>query len=571
MVRPMGRRLPIICGLLALVLATSASSALAQQRPLLRISFPREDGSLTPYTFRNGYSLMTLVYDTLTWRDAGGVPRPWLARSVRRDGPRRVVVKLRRGVRWHDGRPLTAQDVVFTYRYVARRPHPRFTQQLSDVASVTAPDDDTVVFDLARPSLGFLDQPLADVPILPRHLWERVPQDRLAPPGLPVGSGPYRLVRHLPGRSYSFEANRRYFKGTPLVRRIDVPIIGTEAESSAEVDRGTLDAAPATVPPGTISPRMRRVRLAEGISYNGTMLTFNLRRPPFHRRAARLAVARALDLTRIAGKLRGPGATVTAERGILHPASRWAGRTDLHRADAAAARRTFAERGVGPFDVLASSDDGVRLQAARRVVEALRSAGAQARLVTRSASGYERSLGLGGATPNFDVAVVGIPALASYDPAYLRTLFGDPRTSALNESGYRSARYDRAAERVAAAPTVAARRRAVAAELRLIADDLPVVPLFFGGTTYAYASFDYDWVRVRGGSIVDKLSFLPGSRAAERPAAAAVANPADPAGDGGVSLVPVIIGLAALMALAGGWWLLRPARSGNAPGSRRSR
>src|ERR671917_161720 len=126
--------------LLALVLATAAAGlgsppAGAQSRaPLVRLPFPAYDGTLTPYTFEAGYPLMTLVYDTLLWRDAGGVPRPWLARSATRsDGGTRVTIRLRRGVRWHDGRPLTAADVAFTLGFMARRFHPRFTPQLENV------------------------------------------------------------------------------------------------------------------------------------------------------------------------------------------------------------------------------------------------------------------------------------------------------------------------------------------------------------------------------------------------------------------------------------------------------
>ncbi|MEJ7764108.1 MAG: hypothetical protein WKF86_01305, partial [Acidimicrobiales bacterium] len=48
---------------------------------LLRIAFPQEDGSLTPYTFEVGYPLLTLVDDTLMWRDAQGIPQPLLARA----------------------------------------------------------------------------------------------------------------------------------------------------------------------------------------------------------------------------------------------------------------------------------------------------------------------------------------------------------------------------------------------------------------------------------------------------------------------------------------------------------
>ncbi|MCA1704479.1 MAG: ABC transporter substrate-binding protein, partial [Actinobacteria bacterium] len=209
---------------LAATMATFAAAALllpatagSQGGPsVVRIPFPREDGSLTPYTFRLGYPLVSLIYDTLMLRDDGGVPRPWLARSVRRSGLR-LTIQLRRGVRWQDGPPLTSDDVVFTFGHVASRRNPRFTPQVRDVAAVQATGPYTVVITLRRPSLGFLDQPLADMPILPAHLWRNLPPGRLAPSGPPIGSGPYRLVGHQKGKSYRFEANRRYFRGAPAV------------------------------------------------------------------------------------------------------------------------------------------------------------------------------------------------------------------------------------------------------------------------------------------------------------------------------------------------------------------
>lgn len=149
-----------------------------------------------------------------------------------------MTVRLREGVRWHDRRPLTADDVAFTFQFVAERAHPRFTAQVTEIESVEAIDPLTVVFDLSRPSLGFDDQPLADVPILPRHLWEQLPAGRLAPTGLPVGSGPYRLVRAQERGGYVFRASRDYFGGRPAVDRIDVPIIRQEAATLRLPPRG---------------------------------------------------------------------------------------------------------------------------------------------------------------------------------------------------------------------------------------------------------------------------------------------------------------------------------------------
>lgn len=552
------RSAPTILGLAIVAALCVAGTAAAAATKPLRIAFPSEDGSLTPYTFKTGYPLVMLVYDTLTWRDAEGVARPWLATSVRRsDGGRRVTVKLRSGVRWHDGRAFSSADVVFTYRHMAARTHPRFTPQLRDIERVTAPDDRTVVFTLRRASLGFEDQPLADVPILPRHLWAGLSAEQRAPAGLPVGTGPYRLTRHVVGERYAFRANRRYFKGAPAVGAIDVPIVRREDDAFSGLNEGSLDAAPVNVPPGQNRERSRRLEFASGTSYSGTMLEFNLAVRPFDVLHARVAVTQAIDVATIAGISTGAGALVGAERGMLHPASRWAPTRVLHRSNATEARLALAEGGVEPFTVLASSGDGVRLAAARRVVRALRRAGARVRLVMVAPERFEQRLGRSGGVADFQAAVVGIPALSSYDPSYLSNVFGDPQTATLNDGGYRSPEFAQLADRVASATTRAARRAAVTEQLELLARDLPALPLFFGGTTFAYRSVGYDdWVDVEGTGILDKQSFLARDPAAREPATAAT-DPRDTAADGdGVSLMPYITGLGVLLAVLLAWRLL---------------
>ena len=90
------KRLALALAVLACAGGQGASAAAAQQPAnLVRIPFSQDDGSLTPYSFELGYPFMTLMYDTLLWRDARGRPRPWLASGLRRsaDG-RQVTVRL---------------------------------------------------------------------------------------------------------------------------------------------------------------------------------------------------------------------------------------------------------------------------------------------------------------------------------------------------------------------------------------------------------------------------------------------------------------------------------------------
>ena len=531
---------------LAAGLNASPAGAGPSQAKVVRLPLPQYDGTLTPYTFELAYPLVTLVYDTLLWRDAEGVPQPWLARSVKRsNGGRRLTVRLREGVRWHDGRPVTADDVAFTLQFVAARFQPSFTPQLADIQRVRVSDRLTVTIDLRRPSLGFDDQPLSDLPILPQHLWQGLEGGQAVPDGLPVGSGPYRLVQSERRDGYEFRANPAYFKGRPRVGRIEVPIVRDEDRTYDALRDREVDMLPIPLPEDIADElgESSSINVARGPSYTGTALLLNLRRPPFDDPAARKAVARAFDLGRI---LRNTGPGVPADRGNLHPDSRWAPREILQRDDVSAARRALAGLGLPPIRVLAPSNDGVRLEAGRQVVLALRRAGAKASFGKLPRGELGEAIGEDGATPDFDAAIVSTPALASYDPNFLARQFGsDDATAPLNYSGYRSAAFDALADRVVTAPDPEARERAAAAELRLLATDLPMIPLFFSEAALAYRPSVYDgWIFIKGSGILDKRSFLPNNQAR------AQAGVAAPEGDGDSGTVAGTIRSAALGVLA---------------------
>lgn len=560
-----------VCGravLLALALCAAVVTSLpahAQaQRPrssVVSIPLPQDDGKLTPHTFQSAYPLLTLVYDTLLWRDAQGVPRPWLARSIirSRDG-RRLTIRLAEGVRWHDGEPLTADDVAFSYKLARAREHPRFAPQLRDMQSIEATSPRTVVINLRRASLGFLDQPLADLPIVPEHQWEELGPRRLAPAGLPVGSGPYRLVAHQRGRGYRFEANPRYFLGRPAPATIRVPIIRDTAGTFAALEEGEVDMVPVS-PPAASRGALDGldIETATGASYLGTVLMFNLRRPPFDRVEARRAVASALDQVRIAGAvgdIGGETAAVASQRGYLHPASRWAPRRELRTFDEDGARRALRRLDLAPLGVLAADNDPVQLEAGRQVVLALRRAGVEAQLEQRSVEALDEAVGEGGAVANFELALWSAPPLASYDPNFLRAVFGEG--APLNRSGYASARFERLATQVAASRDERSRQRAVLDELRLLARETPVVPLFFQNGAFGFRPAAHEgWVFVKGSGILDKRSFLTGGTARSRvePADRSSSPGSDPLPVGAVGLVALGLAAVAIGVLA--WGSLR--------------
>jgi peptide/nickel transport system substrate-binding protein len=542
------RRLSILPTFVAVLVAgMPAAPAVAQETvPVVRVPFPAYDGTLTPYTFGIGYPLVTLVYDTLMWRDDAGIPRPWLARSVKRsDNGRRLTLTLAEGVNWHDGRPLTAADVAFTFRFAASRYHPRFTPSLSNVRRISTEGTRTVRIDLRRRSIGFDDQPLADLPILPRHLWQGLPAGRTAPRGLPVGTGPYRLVQADRKDGYVFRANTDFFLDEPRVREIRVPIIGDADETYKALKDRRLDMVPLVLPRRSAEDLDAGlgISLRRGPSFTGTSLVLNLRRAPFDRREVRQAVAASLNLQRL---VRNVSPAESAIRGFVHPASDWAGGARVQAYNAEQAATLANALGERELPVLAPVNDPVRIEAGRQVVLALGRAGARAKLVKVSRARLDRALGATGQPPDFDAAIETIPALVSHDPDYLTRLFGSDRNGGapLNASGYRSAAFDRAAARVLSAPTKRERRLATQEELRLLARDVPAIPLFFSRGVFANRPSIYPgWVFVEGTGILDKRSFLPGGDTIGDPGAVTGTISAD---EGGFTDVLNIISLVAL-------------------------
>lgn len=512
---------------------------------LVRLPFPQDDGSLTPYTFDLGYPLLTLIYDTLLWRGPDGEPQPWLATSmVTSNDGRRLTLQLAPGVKWQDGVALSAADVAFTFSYVAAHPQGRFSPEVADVSGVRAIGATTVVIDLAQPSPGFAQSTLDDLPILPAHLWAHLAPGQLTPPGPAMGSGPYRLVSYQPGQGYRLAANLDYFKGPPTVATIEVPIIHDLAGTLSAFQQRRVDMIPLSLPVAdTAQVDDFGTRVSTGPSYLGTELEFNLHQVPFDRPQVRRAVAEAIDLAAMAGAV---GDAVDASHGFVHPASPWATSQVLHHGDLAGARAVLVPLRLSSLAVLAPDNDPIEMQAAAQVAVALQRAGVAAAPRYLSVTQLKTDMGPGGASPSSGLAITAIDPLISYDPSVLA-----PELAA---GGYHSASFNTLAARVATTTDPSTRRAAVAAELAQVATDVPALPLFFANGSFAYHPAVYDgWVYVKGTGIFDKLSFLASAGA---PAGAAPATPgapaAAPASPGGFSfsiLAWAMAGVAAVLAV----------------------
>ena len=110
--------------------------------------------------------------------------------------PSTWVVRLRDGVKWHDGKPFTADDVVFTYTSFRDGSPNRYTHHVNDapkIEQIVAEDARTVTFSCGYPCPSLDAVTFADLPILPKHIWESIKEPQTYKE-LPIGTGPYKLV-----------------------------------------------------------------------------------------------------------------------------------------------------------------------------------------------------------------------------------------------------------------------------------------------------------------------------------------------------------------------------------------
>jgi peptide/nickel transport system substrate-binding protein len=244
------------------------------------------------------YVLLT----TLARYDSTLAPQPYLARSWEWAGHRRqLTFHLHSKVRWHDGHPTTARDVVWTL-VAARDPatgYPR-ASELTTLESVTAPDDSTVVLRFSAAQRTFPDF-LTDLAILPAHLLDGIPHAGLRQASWnrsPVGNGPFRFVAHEANRRWVFTANRSFpeeLGGPPRLDRFIIVVVDEPTTKLAALTAGELDFAGIQPAHAAFVQRDSNLRVLSYPILWTDGIVFNLRRPPFHRLETRRLLSAAID------------------------------------------------------------------------------------------------------------------------------------------------------------------------------------------------------------------------------------------------------------------------------------
>lgn len=453
-------------------------------------------GYPTPFAYVRGPGMIqtSYLFDTLLWEDSTGKPGPWLARewSQSPDGLEWRFT-LRDNIKWHDGQPLTAEDVKFSFEYISTGPGATGASRV-DLKEVVAESPTSVVVRLNSPNAVFEENVGMRVFIIPKHVWSSVTDPtKYRDPKATMGSGPYKLqsVDEAAG-TYLYTANEQYFLGVPYVRRLEfVPA----PDELLGLQRGEIDAAELSEEPAPeeqlkafeSDPRFGKL---EGSGDWNLALNFNLSKGfPYNEKRFRHAVAYAINRKDMVARLllgRGVPASVA---GLAPDHEMLARGLPTYERDVAKARALLDELGMKDTngDGLRELPDGSKfvqeLQSSNRftpkspelIKEYLREVGIDVNVQVLDRAAADDNAGKG----NYTMTLVGYGGIAGVADG-LRGRYAPPRnsTSFSRAIGYTNQAFTDAANKQLTARNEAERKELVFQMQRIVAEDLPILPLY---------------------------------------------------------------------------------------------
>jgi peptide/nickel transport system substrate-binding protein len=298
-----------------------------------------------------------LIWDRLMRIDAAGLPQPYAAEKVEWKDGTTVVATMRPGLKWHDGKPLTVEDVIFSFMAPAGSMSPMYKPFVSGIKDVKAIGDNQVQFNLSMPNAAFETSSLAKLNLIPRHIWEPVLKD-LEGKGVnaekyqedkPVGSGPFKFVNWKRSEEIVLEANSQHMDA-PKMQRWILRELPNVSAALGGLQNGELNfLSDYTGDPVLLKQAIdqtKKLTMASTIVVGFRFLAPNERRPPFDdanfRRALSTTIAKDQVLQNIYH-----GFATPADSHVSKALEFWhaPGLPDLSKGDIPAARKILADAG----------------------------------------------------------------------------------------------------------------------------------------------------------------------------------------------------------------------------------
>jgi len=247
-----------------------------------------------------------LLYEPLLYfNPLTGEVEPWLARDYKwSDDLLSITFNLRENVKWHDGKPFTAEDVEFTFNLLKKHPETDQYGVWEKLTDVKATGKYTVIFRLKEPDVPSLWYFGGQQAIVPKHIWKDVEEPARWANKNPVGTGPFILDRFAPA-SIFYKRNPNYWQeGKPYIDGVEIVAFKSNESANMTLMKGELDYT------NNFVPNIEKTFVARDPEHNHywfapwgvVTLYMNTARYPFSERAFRWAVAMAIDREELVSK-----------------------------------------------------------------------------------------------------------------------------------------------------------------------------------------------------------------------------------------------------------------------------
>lgn len=250
--------------------------------------------SLDPHVGKEtpAVTVTSQIFDTLLTMDENNEPAPCIAESWEQIDEKTWEFKLREDVKFHDGEPMTSEDVVFS---INRARNSNYVSYVVDAISEVKADGEYAVTIKTKepysPLLSNLTVPFTA--IVPKHAVEK---DEEGFQQNPIGTGAYKFVEWKQGEYTKLEANEEYFQGAPKTKNLEMKVVPEASQRVIAIETGEADLAYAVS--ANDAKRVEEdenLQLFKGASQSVSYLTINSENEKFADKKVRQAIRYAID------------------------------------------------------------------------------------------------------------------------------------------------------------------------------------------------------------------------------------------------------------------------------------
>ena len=495
-------------GLLTVLPAASSS---ASSPPLIMESSPENTitQDFNPYAVTQaayGMGATGLIYEPLIQFDLAAPPKyyPWLATSYAwSNGGKSITFTIRNGVKWNDGTPFSAADVVFTFNLLKKNTAVNIDGL--NISSVTSSGNKVTV---NFPTAQYTNlQDIAGTGIVPEHIWSSAGNPATFTDPNPVGTGPWMLSSFTP-EGYTLKANPNYWGGAPKIQSVYFPVYTSNTGALTALFGGQIDWT------GNFIPGLQKNFVDKAPQYHGyweapggtNSLFPNLNEWPTNQLAVRQAISAAVNRTLIADEgeagLEDP---VTSATGLTLPTfSAWGAPvtslTNSATAQAAKARSILEKAGytmkggyfylngkevtlsiIDPSSYTDYADDDAL------VAQELKAAGINASFDGLTVSAWNQDIAAGDFQLMMHWSNGGLTPYNEFE-GWLDSSLATGKNATGDYERLNSPAINADLAKLAGAPTLTAQTAALAPIAKFVAANLPIIPMTTASEWFEYNS-----------------------------------------------------------------------------------